>query len=221
MKDYVVLCPNCNSKIVAKPQNYYEDPDFDLGPQTYVVATCAVCFQVLFFRHPYESKDARRGAEVLWPQVDRRLSTEIPESLRLEHDEARTCFKHAAYTAAVVMVRRTLEAVCREHSVTTSPLVKALEEMKHKGLIEGRLLEWAQALRVLGNEGAHFTGRRVARQDADDALALAEAILDYLYVFSAKFNDFKHVESPRLLILKCKPGMNRHPSEHPPVRLGK
>jgi hypothetical protein len=64
--------------------------------------------------------------------------------------------------------------------------------MRTIGLIEGRLLEWAQELRVLGNEGAHFTGERVARQDAQDALALAEAILDYLYVFSAQFFEFKN-----------------------------
>lgn len=63
--------------------------------------------------------------------------------------------------------------------------------MQNDGLIEGRLLEWAEELRVLGNEGAHFTGRRVAREDAQDALALAEALLDYMYVFSAQFAEFK------------------------------
>jgi hypothetical protein len=40
-------------------------------------------------------------------------------------------------------------------------------------------------------KGAHFTGRRVSREDAQDALALAEALLDYLYVFSAQFAEFK------------------------------
>ena len=42
-----------------------------------------------------------------------------------------------------------------------------------------------------GNDGAHFTGRRVSREDAQDALALAEALLDYRYVFSAQFAEFK------------------------------
>jgi hypothetical protein len=31
----------------------------------------------------------------------------------------------------------------------------------------------------------------VSREDAQDALALAEALLDYLYVFSAQFAEFK------------------------------
>ncbi len=89
------------------------------------------------------------------------------------------------------MVRRTLEGVCAENGIKKQPLIRALQEMKGGGLIEGRLLEWAEELRVLGNEGAHFTGRRVSREDAQDALALAEALLDYLYVFSAQFTEFK------------------------------
>lgn len=63
--------------------------------------------------------------------------------------------------------------------------------MKRRELIEGRLLDWAQELRVLGNEAAHFTGNPVSRQDAQDALELAEALMDYLYVFTAPFNEFK------------------------------
>src|SRR5260370_42497354 len=119
------------------------------------------------------------------------MSSKIPESLRLEHKEARACFSNGSYTATVVMVRRTLEGVCAENGVKKQPLIKALQQLEKDGLIEGRLLEWAEELRVLGNDGAHFTGRRVSREDAQDALALAEALLDYLYVFSAQFAEFK------------------------------
>jgi hypothetical protein len=133
----------------------------------------------------------RESNKVLWPNPIREMSSKIPESLRLEHKEARSCFSTAAYTATVVMVRRTLEGVCAENGVRIQPLIKALQKMQNEGLIEGRLLEWAEGLRVLGNDGAHFTGRRVSRVDAQDALALAEALLDYLYVFSAQFAEFK------------------------------
>jgi hypothetical protein len=143
------------------------------------------------FTRCLQDEKSRDKVVVLWPQTDRVLNKAIPESLRLEHNEARSCFRNGAYTATVVMVRRTLEGVCAEHNVKNMTLVKALEEMKGNGLIEGRLLEWAQELRVLGNQGAHFTGKRVPRVDAEDALALAEAILDYLYVFSAQFDAFK------------------------------
>jgi hypothetical protein len=87
--------------------------------------------------------------------------------------------------------------VCAENGVRERTLVKSLEKMKESQLIDNRLLEWAQELRVLGNEGAHFTGNRVSRVDAEDALALAEAILDYLYVFNAQFKAFKERRKER------------------------
>jgi hypothetical protein len=89
------------------------------------------------------------------------------------------------------MVRRTLEGVCAENQVSKRPLNRALQEMESRGLLDGRLLTWADGLRVLGNEGAHYTGSPVSREDASDALALAEAVLDYLYVLTAQFEEFQ------------------------------
>ena len=195
--EYVIPCPKCGTKAIATAQEFYDFPDDAFDIQRYVIAQCEICYSIIFVRYLRDEKFPRNKAKILWPQADRTLSTAIPESLRLEHNEARTCFRDAAYTATVVMVRRTLEGVCAEHGVKKMTLVKALAQMKDNGLIEGRLLEWAQELRVLGNEGAHFTGKRVPRADAADALALAEAILDYLYVFSAQFDAFKERRTRR------------------------
>lgn len=43
------------------------------------------------------------------------LNSAVPESLRLEHREAHVCFEAGAYTAAIVMVRRTLEGVLQRN----------------------------------------------------------------------------------------------------------
>jgi hypothetical protein len=133
----------------------------------------------------------------LWPSPPRVLSVKIPESLRREVAEARACFDAKAYTAAVVMVRRTLEGVCNENKVTKWPLSKALQEMASQGLLDDRLLSWADGLRVLDNEGAHYTGSPVCREDAKDALAFAEAALDYLYVLTAQFEEFQQRRKSR------------------------
>ncbi|MDF0371746.1 DUF4145 domain-containing protein [Streptomyces sp. KA12] len=94
-------------------------------------------------------------------------------------------------------MRRTLEAVCVDQGMVNDasgrpkPLFKMLEEMRDQGKIDGRLFEWAHELRSLGNQGAHYTTVSVTREDAADGLALAEALLDYLYVLHAQFNTFK------------------------------
>ena len=58
------------------------------------------------------------------------------------------------------------------------------------GLVDATLAQWVDALRVLGNEGAHYTGKQVPRDDAEDALAFAEALLDHIYVLRKRFDKF-------------------------------
>src|SRR5437588_5875982 len=117
--------------------------------------------------------------EPVYP-TPRRLSWDIPNDLRTEWEEARTCFEAKAYTATVVMVRRTLEGTCKENGSGQKTLHKALADLRDSGLIDGTLAAWADALRVLGNQGAHYTGEAVTREDAEDALDFAEALLDHV-----------------------------------------
>jgi hypothetical protein len=41
------------------------------------------------------------------------------------------------------------------------------------------------------NSAAHFTKDYISKQDAEDAIAFTEALLDYLYVLTARFNALK------------------------------
>lgn len=193
---FPLVCPHCEKPTLATViseaagQNEYEPPFLA------ELARCGTCHNP-FLMLEEDFGDGWDGEPiVVWPRQQRPLSFQIPEALRLEHEEARRCFSSKAYTATAVMVRRTLEGVCIDQGMSNSggrpkPLFKMLEQLKDDGKIEGRLFEWSQELRVLGNQGAHFTGTAVTREDALDGLALAEALLDYLYVLSAQFEAFK------------------------------
>jgi hypothetical protein len=89
-----------------------------------------------------------------------RLSTSVPSGLRREWEEARTCFSAKAYAACVVMVRRTLEGTCADQGVKEKHLAKALKHLAAEGLVDETLARWADALRIVGNQGAHYTGRQ-------------------------------------------------------------
>lgn len=198
LSEYRIQCRKCNTRTLAEPvtRTLSDHADNPFEDYWYIVVSCKMCYSVHLVRYPKSGfYDSSKGV-VLWPRPDNEAHAAIPEALRLEHLEARKCYRNGAFTATVVMVRRTLEGVCVEHGIRDTPLVKALKRMQDTGLIEGRLVEWAQALRVLGNEAAHFTGTRVALEDAQDALALAEAILNYLYVFTEQFNEFIKRRSP-------------------------
>jgi hypothetical protein len=119
------------------------------------------------------------------------ISPSVPADLRREWEEGRTCLESRAYTACVVMVRRTLEGTCKQQGVKKRTLAESLRELRAQGLIDGTLAEWADALRVLGNQGAHFTGKAISRADAEDSLAFAEALLDHVYVLRKRFLEFQ------------------------------
>ncbi|MGW4412751.1 DUF4145 domain-containing protein [Nonomuraea sp. NPDC004702] len=203
---YEIDCWACSERQAAEEQASFvtgRSGKHDERKMRLAIATCVHCsapvalYQDVTWSDLDESEKVRSTrADVIWPTIDQRgqeRSRAIPPELRREHQEAQLCFNADAYTATVVMVRRSLEGVCAAHNINlrNKTLMNGLQEMESKGLIEGRLLEWAQELRVLGNEAAHFTGRAVSHQDARDALDLAEALMDYLYVFTGKFNEFK------------------------------
>lgn len=120
-----------------------------------------------------------------------RLSRSVPTGLRQEWEEAQTCFRAKAYAACVVMVRRTLEGTCADQGVKGKGLARSLKKLAADGLVDETLATWADALRIVGNKGAHYTGEAVAREDAEDALAFAEALLDHIYVLRQRFAKFQ------------------------------
>ena len=90
---------------------------------------------------------------------------------------------------AAVMVRRTLEAIAREFDPDAKTLFKGLHAMKVKGLISEELSQWGDALRFIGNLGAHPTDDEVTKDDAQDAMEFLKAIVETIYDLRPKFKE--------------------------------
>lgn len=192
-------CTDCGKHVAAVERGQVSYPETESAA---VLLECRECGTAMLYERFYEIGDSGHYkdalGERLWPDPEHTLGVNIPESLRQEYEQARRCFNARAYTAAAVMVRRTLEGVCALNNVHETPLARALEKLRDVGLIDDRLYNWARALRVLGNDAAHFTGNPLNREDADDALTLAQALMEYMYVLSVKFQEFEaRRRSPR------------------------
>lgn len=192
-----IICPNCERastasiRGVAVWDGFDRDGNFLAPPTQWSFVQCDYCRGVAIqWREDYGEGFEADEPIVVYP-TPRRLSHDIPRKLRAEWDEARTCFDVKAYKATVVMVRRTLEGACRLQGAPKSTLNRNIKWLLDEGKINSTLADWADLLRVLGNEGAHFTGNRVSREDAEDALDFAEALLDHLYVLRKRFDEFK------------------------------
>ncbi|MDO9107219.1 MAG: DUF4145 domain-containing protein [Methylovulum sp.] len=73
------------------------------------------------------------------------------------------------------------------------------QELREKSLIDDRLFEWGEALRMHRNIGAHATSTKISKDDARDLLNFTQAICEYIFVLTEKFNKFKErTASPNL-----------------------
>lgn len=202
-KTIAQTCPHCDEVVAAVVFGTHEDrPEWD-PPFRYDAAYCPKCDKALLFVDE-DYGQGWDGPYRLFPPQPTRLSEAIPESLRADLTEARKCFNAKCFTATSVMVRRMTENLCVEQGVVTGSLFRRLKALKDTGIIEPRLYEWADILRELGNEGAHG-GAPVTKADAQEALAMAEALLDYVYSFQQRYNDFKSRIDARRLSAAAKP----------------
>jgi hypothetical protein len=187
------VCPHCDhaSNGVVRGQAFWDSDGGSQGPPVeWALVQCDRCFEpALQVREDFGGGFADDNPVIVYP-VPPRLSPSVPAGLRREWDEAQACFRAKAYAACVVMVRRTLEGTCTDQGVKGKTLAQSLKKLAADGLMDEALARWADALRIVGNQGAHYTGKPVDREHAEDALAFAEALLHHIYVLRQRFAQF-------------------------------
>jgi len=183
----ILECKRCEALVNAEPIAKYVDNDSpEALATTYSLLRCPKC------RGPFlTDEDEVWGLTCLYPQPDMRVNPDLPAPLKAAYEEAAACFKSKAYTATAIMCRKTLEGICVEHGATGRTLVASLKELKDKGVIENRLYEWADALRISGNEAAHDVNVTISAADAKDIVEFTNALLEYVFTFRDKFEAFK------------------------------
>jgi len=186
----IVECLNCEARVDAEILASCEYPDPEAGHGRFCFLRCPSCKSPLLV----VQEDAGDGWDEpyrLYPAQGTRVNPALPAPIRSAFGEALACVKAKAFTAAAIMCRKTLEGVCAEHGIVARTLVVGLKEMKEKGIIEARLFEWADALRVVGNEAAHDVAVTVSKADAMDIVEFTNALLEYVFTFRDRFEKFK------------------------------
>ena len=192
----LVECTNCEAIVNGEVIADYMDHDSESGiTGKYSFLKCPKCSRPFIMLQIDETWGFNGGdwdePKRLYPPIEMGVSAAIPNPLRLAYEEARSCFRAKAYTATALMCRKTLEGIAEENKIAARNLATSLKEMKDKGIIENRLFEWADALRISGNEAAHGAKSKISYQDAKDILEFTHALLEYVFTFQEKFEQFK------------------------------
>lgn len=189
----IVECQDCEAKVqvevVASYETIIEGEGVDIR---YSFCRCSQCSKpILVSQTNWFSTIEEDEPYIVYPQEKAALSHEVPYELRSTYNEASVCYKCKAFTATLLLCRKIIEGVCKEQKAAGGNLKNMLDDLLAKEVIDRHLHEWADMLRLSGNEAAHELNVRQQRENAKDILGFTEAILDFVYTYRKRFSMFK------------------------------
>jgi len=193
----IIECSECRQYTDAKESGSYwrHVNGGEASSRRYTLLGCTNCGTPILVRQSHignsPDDDKWDTPSVIFPQNTTRVNPNAPINIRAAFEEANSCYRSQAYTASAIMCCKTLEGVCASHGVNERGLGASLLKMKDEGFIDERLYEWAGALKAVGNDAAPGMGAPIGPSDAKDTLEFTTAILDYMFSYRDRFEQFK------------------------------
>lgn len=189
------FCPYCHKEVafswVIINQHGGElthcfDEHYKTNTGVWSLAQCPSCQNCILVKADYLTAQSKWGIMQVSPlplpsQTDIRIPDEIKKAL----NEAKLCLSVEAPMASSAMSRRAMQSACLHQGATEEKLEKQIDELYTKGIITAQIKDWAHSVRLVGNDGAHPKNKEVIKEDAKDALDLAEQLAHILYVMPA------------------------------------
>jgi Domain of unknown function (DUF4145) len=205
----ILYCFNCNARVHPTEKGNYivditdEEPDridrYGEEIRTYKKYTflqCSNCSKPIIAYFVYDNDtddypDHDSEPLILYPTSNKIINSEVSNSIKNAFEEALLCFEIRAFTACVIMCRKTVEGICKENNIEKGNLKNKLEIMKNEGIIDQNLFDWADTLRLSGNDAAHDLDITFSWEDAQDIIDFTYAIVEYIFTYRKKFQQFK------------------------------
>lgn len=193
-----LTCGKCRryARFSALRTYIVEQPPAEIGNvrDFHTIACCDCCGDVAYvkcFEVDFDP-DWWFDYEFHYPSSGRDVPSGLPEGVSLCFGEAVTCFNAKSYIAALVMCRRTIEAVLSDKGIKKKSLVEGIAELQRRGMLHQSLAEIADTVRTVGNAGAHYVaGLEITRELAEQALDITGRLLDLVYLMAARLTEIK------------------------------
>ncbi|WP_081019769.1 DUF4145 domain-containing protein [Ralstonia solanacearum] len=217
-RTFIIDCHICKAKVAATETGRAERHTFDdeagqpYGKRVYV-GNCPSCSTILVGESDqidFENFDAYedRWSDIVrvYPHPPKLFSSwRIPRVVTDSLNEADRSLQAGANIAACVMLGRALEALCRDILESKAAGSNALPEKSEKKLmlgdgikklrdariIDDRLYDWSQQLQAFRNLAAHPEDIIISREDAGDLQTFVNAIIEYVYDLTDRYDEFK------------------------------
>ncbi len=155
----IIECHSCKARVDGEVLAFIQEDEAFWSTRTYLLK-CPVCSTALVgiaedAPSPIKGEQAWTELVRVYPKPRRILTSSVPKPVKESLKEAEKCMQVGAYLAATSMAGRALEAVCRHYSTEDVNLGRGLKELHEKKVIDDRLLQWGEQLRIHRNEAAH------------------------------------------------------------------
>jgi hypothetical protein len=124
-------------------------------------------------------------------------NAEVPQPVVKAFEEAISCYAQHCYVAAAIMVRKTLEELCRDRQATGQNLRDRIRSLHDKVVLPGELLDGIDDLRLLGNDAAHVESQsynQVGEAELDAAIGFTKEVLKATYQYKALLAQLKALQ---------------------------
>ena len=189
-----IECHKCESKVDAKIIGSQQLMDDEIGPYKISLVECPICRSLMLGYQEYIQTGPEDyiwdNAHRIWPDEDKFLDGNIPFIVHNSLNQAKRCYKAKLYEPCAVMCGKVLEGICFEYKIKKRNLKGGLKELLDKQIIDKRIYDWGEALRVYRNIGAHVSKEKISKEDAGYLLDFAEAICEYVFILTEKFERF-------------------------------
>lgn len=196
---HFLLCETESTSVAYNINDPLDSYEFDCS---YYLTKCKICGGVSLY---YDSEfDEHRGyiteATLCYPSI-KSPGEEIPFTIKQTYYEALKVEK-VSYVAFSLLIRKTLELLCKDQKAIGQNLKIQLEDLARQGIIPEYLSQMADALRILGNISAHDGNYQLGYPEVHAMKDFIIAMLEYVYVAPAKIKKLqesinkKRINSP-------------------------
>ena len=128
-----------------------------------------------------------------WPLEIRSYPEHWPDGIGRFWLQAQKNILDENWDAAVVMARSALQIALRDNNASGNSLKQEIDDLAANGILAPIMKEWADQIRLLGNEAAHPDPEEdsIDPQDAHDIVEFLNFLLEYLYTFPHKIQQYQ------------------------------
>ncbi len=115
-------------------------------------------------------------------------ATNIPAAIQGAFEEAIKCHAQACFVASAIMVRKTLEELCRDRNAAGPNLKERIKALGAKVVLPQELLDGLDDLRLLGNDAAHIESQeyaKIGQEEVEVGIEFTKEVLKAVYQLSS------------------------------------